>query len=78
MMMMMMTTTIIQFSSILYHLCAESTAVRPITDTVHCKYGILLLLLLLLLPPPPPPPPLLLLLLIQFSSIQFFIIYVPS
>jgi hypothetical protein len=26
---------IIQFNSILYYLCAESTAVRPITDTAQ-------------------------------------------
>jgi hypothetical protein len=30
---------IIQFNSILYYLCAESTAVRPITDTVQCTYN---------------------------------------
>jgi hypothetical protein len=31
---------IIQFNSIIYYLCAESTAVRPITDTAQntCKY----------------------------------------
>jgi hypothetical protein len=28
----------IQFNSILYYLCAESTAVRPITDTAQCTY----------------------------------------
>jgi hypothetical protein len=26
----------IQFNSILYYLCAVSTAVRPITDTAQC------------------------------------------
>jgi hypothetical protein len=30
--------TMIQFNSILYYLCAESTAVRPITDTAQCSY----------------------------------------
>jgi hypothetical protein len=29
---------IIQFNSILYYLCAEPTAVRPITDTAQCTY----------------------------------------
>jgi hypothetical protein len=29
---------IIQFNSVLYYLCAESTAVRPITDTAQCTY----------------------------------------
>jgi hypothetical protein len=29
---------IIQFSSILYYLCAESTATRPITDPAQCRY----------------------------------------
>jgi hypothetical protein len=28
--------TVIQFNSVLYYLCAESTAVRPITDTAQC------------------------------------------
>jgi hypothetical protein len=28
----------IQFNSILYYLCAESIAVRPITDTAECTY----------------------------------------
>jgi hypothetical protein len=35
-------TTIIiqfQFNSILYYLCAESTATRPITDTAQRKYS---------------------------------------
>jgi hypothetical protein len=27
----------IQFNSILYYLCAEPTATRPITDTAHCR-----------------------------------------
>jgi hypothetical protein len=30
---------IIQFNSILYYLCAESTATRPITDTAQRKYN---------------------------------------
>jgi hypothetical protein len=30
---------IIQFSSILYYLCAESKATRPITDTAQRKYN---------------------------------------
>jgi hypothetical protein len=34
MMMMMM----IQFNSVLYYLCAESTATNPITDTAQCRY----------------------------------------
>jgi hypothetical protein len=29
---------IIQFSSLLYYSCAESTATRPITDTAQCRY----------------------------------------
>jgi hypothetical protein len=29
---------IIQFSSIIYYLCAEATATRPITDTEECRY----------------------------------------
>jgi hypothetical protein len=29
---------IIQFNSILYYLCAESTATRPITDTAQYRY----------------------------------------
>jgi hypothetical protein len=29
---------IIQFNSIPYYLCAESTATRPITDTAQCRY----------------------------------------
>jgi hypothetical protein len=29
---------IIQFNSILYYLCAESTALRPITDTAQCTF----------------------------------------
>jgi hypothetical protein len=29
---------IIQFNSILYYLCAEPTAPRPITDTAQCRY----------------------------------------
>jgi hypothetical protein len=29
----------IQFNSILYYLCAESTATRPITDTAQCRYN---------------------------------------
>jgi hypothetical protein len=28
----------IQFNSILYYLCAESTARRRITDTAQCRY----------------------------------------
>jgi hypothetical protein len=28
----------IQFNSILYYLCAESTATRPITDTAQYRY----------------------------------------
>jgi uncharacterized protein YpmB len=28
---------IIQFNSILYYLCAEPTATRPITDTAQCR-----------------------------------------
>jgi hypothetical protein len=28
---------IIQFNSILYYLCAEPAAARPITDTAQCK-----------------------------------------
>jgi hypothetical protein len=31
-------TAIIQFNSILYYLCAESTATRPITDTAQYRY----------------------------------------
>jgi hypothetical protein len=31
-------STIIQLSSILYYLYAESTAARPITDTAQCRY----------------------------------------
>jgi hypothetical protein len=31
-------TTIIHFNSILYYLRAESTALRPITDTAQCTY----------------------------------------
>jgi hypothetical protein len=31
--------TIIQFNSILYYLCDESTATRPITDTAQRKYN---------------------------------------
>jgi hypothetical protein len=27
-----------KFNSILYYLCAESTATRPITDTAQCSY----------------------------------------
>jgi hypothetical protein len=30
---------IIQFNSILYYLCAESTATRPITDTAQRRYN---------------------------------------
>jgi hypothetical protein len=29
---------LIQFNSILYYLCAESTAVKPITDTAQSRY----------------------------------------
>jgi hypothetical protein len=29
---------IIQLNSILYYLCADSTATRPITDTAQCRY----------------------------------------
>jgi hypothetical protein len=29
---------IIQFNSIVYYLCAESTATRPITDTAQYRY----------------------------------------
>jgi hypothetical protein len=29
---------IIQFNSILYYLCAESTAARPFTETAQCRY----------------------------------------
>jgi hypothetical protein len=29
---------IIQFNSVLYYLCAESTATRPITETAQCRY----------------------------------------
>jgi hypothetical protein len=29
---------IIQFNSIIYYLCAESTATRPITDAAQCRY----------------------------------------
>jgi hypothetical protein len=29
---------VIQFNSILYYLCAESTATRPITDTAQYRY----------------------------------------
>jgi hypothetical protein len=29
---------IIKLNSILYHLCAESTAARPITDTAQRRY----------------------------------------
>jgi uncharacterized protein YpmB len=29
---------IIQFNSILYYLCAEPTATRPITGTAQCSY----------------------------------------
>jgi hypothetical protein len=29
---------IIKLNSILYYLCAESTAARPITDTAQCRY----------------------------------------
>jgi predicted CDP-diglyceride synthetase/phosphatidate cytidylyltransferase len=32
------TTIIIQFNSILYYLCAESTAARPITDRAQVRY----------------------------------------
>jgi hypothetical protein len=35
---MMITMMIIQFSSIIYYLCAESTATRPITDPTQCRY----------------------------------------
>jgi hypothetical protein len=31
-----MIITIIQFNSIQFYLCAESTAVRPITDSAQC------------------------------------------
>jgi hypothetical protein len=31
-------TIIIQFNSILYYLCAESTATRPDIDTAQCRY----------------------------------------
>jgi hypothetical protein len=37
MMMMMIIIIIIQFNSILYYLCAESTATRPIIDTAQCR-----------------------------------------
>jgi hypothetical protein len=30
--------SIIQFNSILYYLCAESTATRPIADTAQYRY----------------------------------------
>jgi hypothetical protein len=30
---------IIQFNSIIYYLCAESTATRPITDTAQRRYN---------------------------------------
>jgi hypothetical protein len=33
-----MVIIIIQFNSILYYLCAESTATRPITDTAQYRY----------------------------------------
>jgi hypothetical protein len=29
---------IIQFNSILYYLCAQSTATKPITDRAQCRY----------------------------------------
>jgi hypothetical protein len=29
---------LIQFNSIIYYLCAESTATRPITNTAQCSY----------------------------------------
>jgi hypothetical protein len=32
------TMSIIQFNSILYYLCAEPTARRPITGTAQCRY----------------------------------------
>jgi hypothetical protein len=38
MMMMMMMMMMIQFNSILYYLCAESTAARSITDTTQGRY----------------------------------------
>jgi hypothetical protein len=34
----LLSVTIIQFNSILYYLCAESTASNPITDTAQCRY----------------------------------------
>jgi hypothetical protein len=33
---LMVTGLIIQFNSIPYYVCAESTAIRPITDTALC------------------------------------------
>jgi hypothetical protein len=31
-------TVILSFPSILYYLCAKSTATRTITDTAQCRY----------------------------------------
>jgi hypothetical protein len=30
--------TLIQYNSIIYYLCAEPTATRPITGTAQCRY----------------------------------------
>jgi hypothetical protein len=35
---LLMMMMIIQFNSILYYLCAQSTAARPITDRAQCRY----------------------------------------
>jgi hypothetical protein len=37
---------IIQFNSILYYLCAESTALRPITDTAQYMLIIIIIIII--------------------------------
>jgi hypothetical protein len=40
---------IIQFNSILYYLCAESTATRPITDTAQIIIIIIIIIIMMIL-----------------------------
>jgi hypothetical protein len=77
---------IIQFNSILYYLCAESTATRPITDTAQRKYSnnnsnnstIIIIIIIIVMDKVKTPLNYNVLTIIQFNSIQFFIFYVLS
>jgi hypothetical protein len=45
----MLISTHNKFISIIYYLCAESTATRPITDTAQCTVQIIIIIIIIII-----------------------------